>query len=997
MTQSLVKILFFYAACQFAFSSFAIAQKLQSATIKAGKNSPHIAYIHQDTLAIATGSTYRYTVDTPEDGGLVSTGASVTQLLSELSSNDGAVQKYFIADKAGVTKKEGTVITGDHLIVTSANGKLTKSYQIIERRMALTGNLVLQKPAITVDTRNSLTLCYTAGQRSPDATVKIYLPQGVNASMDNTMVNVIGRGDVLLKDILTQSIGRTGTHYSYTKVGDVSLVNAADGGQVITFTHLDLRPANGADLKLTFSNVIIKNVGDYTFKAVYTTSKPEELTSSGRGTDGAVLTVRHTIADFERVVDKGFQYMEIPGTYTTATFKWSTPAVANAQLMQSTDKGKTWKPATARIDFKASTATVSGLAPNLLYTFKLNVKDGVNKGSSNTTFFYAGKMDVKNFGVNADGTEDNTDKINEAIAWLGDLGGGTLLFSKGVYSVRTIHLKSNVYLYIDKDATIQALKGNDAPEATWFCDKKYRSGLSPTDIGPYADPENYMTKQDVGHQYFHNAMFFGERIDNVKIIGNGRITGNGNLVNGDKVMNNTPDNRADKIFALKLCTNIEIGGIARKEDLWYDADKDEPYYMGKGGAKLATDNMLNIDRSGHFVLLATGTDGMNIHDDYMGRQSVSNTRDIFDFMGCNDVTATNIYVKTTSDDIIKLGSDCSLGFTRPAHHYKVRNIIGDTNCNLLQIGSETADDITDVYVDNIYVLGGNKAGFSISANDGAHIKNIQLNSGYTGPLHSRSKMYRCTTPFFISISNRGRVIGADAGKYVFTEDGKKHNELLVKNVNIGQVEDIKLNGVDVYEVYSGSSYNGKRWKAYDGTQRKASPIIAGYKLPDAADVEGGLDFKLPNGKHTGYIKNISFNDVNVLVKGGNTAADTVNTPPELGVGQYNVGDLKVQPSYGLWARHVMGITVTNSTFNYEKRDNRYAMFFDDVIGASLSNIKLVRPQDDHAIIALKNSSGINTKGIVYFNDSWGNEPKQLPDTVNLSGKGVVTISENGKK
>ncbi len=58
----------------------------------------------------------------------------------------------------------------------------------------------------------------------------------------------------------------------------------------------------------------------------------------------------------------------------------------------------------------------------------------------------------------------------------------------------------------------------------------------------------------------------------------------------------------------------------------------------------------------------------------------------------------------------------------PAHNYKVRNIIGDTNCNLFQIGSETADDITNICVINIYVLGSNKAGFSISTNDGGYIK-----------------------------------------------------------------------------------------------------------------------------------------------------------------------------------------------------------------------------------------------------------------------------------
>ena len=308
-------------------------------------------------------------------------------------------------------------------------------------------------------------------------------------------------------------------------------------------------------------------------------------------------------------------------------------------------------------------------------------------------------------------------------------------------------------------------------------------------------------------------------------------------------------------------------------------------------------------------MLATGTDTINVHNTYFGKHNTSTARDIYDFMGCDYVTAFNIYSKVSSDDIIKPGSDCSLGFTRPASNYKVRNIIGDTNCNLFQIGSETADDIMDIHVDNIYILGANKAGFSISTNDGAHIKDIHLNCGHTGTIHSRSKMYRSFAPFFISISNRGRILGAEAGKYAFTDNGEKHNELLVKNVNIGVVENIILNGIDIYEVYGGSSHSGTRWKAYDGTQRRATPIIAGYSLPDNSVVEGGLDFKLPNGKHTGYIKNVVFNDVHVLVKGGNPLTDIEKTPPELGVGQYNVSNLKVQPSYGIWARHIMGLTV----------------------------------------------------------------------------------------
>lgn len=976
------KLLAFTCVALLLLLSQAKAIKRTTVEITIANGATHVVLIKGDTVVVITGSTYLFTVDTPEDKGLISTSTTVNQLTRQITSKDGSLQTYRIITKEGTSKAEGVLTTGDRLVVTSGDKQSEKKYIIKLQPMAIGGNLQLDKQQVTANTNTNLTLYFTAGQRSPDATVSILLPKGINATLDNTTVNVIGRGDVKLKDLSKQSIGRTGSSYSYSKVGSITITPTPEG-QILNFKHLDLRPANGADLKIVISNVNLSVEGKYLFKASYTTSKPEILKSPGIGSEIATLTATRTISDFERVLKKDIQYKESSLTYANATFKWgTTKKTSHIQLMQSLDEGKSWVKASAHIDHKKSTATVSNLVANKLYAFRLLITEGTNKDTSNSAYFYSGKMDIKDFGVAADGKDDNTESINKAIAYLNQIGGGTLLFSQGTYNVRTIHLKSNVYLYISKNAIIKAIKGADAPESTWFSDKKYRSGLSPTDPGPYADPENYMTKQDVGHHYFRNAMFFGERLDNVKIIGNGLITGNGNLVNGDNVMKNAPDNRADKMFTLKLCTNLEIGGIHREEDLWYDAEKDEPYYIGNDGSKIFDHgNMLKIDRAGHFVLLATGTDNINVHNTYFAKDSQSNARDIYDFMGCNNVTATNIYSKVSSDDIIKPGSDCSLGFTRPARNYKVRNIIGDTNCNLFQVGSETADDIKDICVDNIYVLGANKAGFSISTNDGAHITDIHLNCGHTGKLHSRSKMYRTRAPFFISISNRARILGATIGRYVFTENGVTHDELLVKNVNIGKVENIILNGIDISEVYGGSSYGGKngRWKAYDGTQKKATPIIAGYKLPDTDSVKGGLNFKLPNGRHTGYITNIQFNDVHILVKGGNLASDTSNLAPELGVGQYNVANLNVQPSYGLWARHVKGLTVSNSTFNYEARDSRYAIFLDDVLGAKISSIKLVQAKDNSHIIKLKNSSGIAIENTVYYKDLWENSPTKLPN------------------
>jgi len=934
--------------------------RLNETAILPAKNASHIAGIHKDTIIVISGSTYAFTVDTPEDQGLVSTNIGTKGLVAQIRSSDGATQKYQMSNAAGVKKEEGDLLSGDRLTVFSEDGKSLQVYYILLRELAVAGKLQLGTEKMTIHAPQQLSLYFTAGQRSPDATVSITVPAGIRLTMENTTVNVIGRGEVMLKDLSSQSIGKTGANYPYSRVGNIVIEGSPASGQTITFSHLDLRPANGPDLKITIRNVNLSKAGTYYFKARYSTSKPKILESPGTGTEIAVLHAVGFISDFQRIPLQDLYFKEQPKTYTQVNFKWSAPPeTGKTRVLQSMDLGKTWKLSPALVNIKNNTAHISGLIPNQQYRFKLQSGDRQGTLFSNEVRFYTGKTDVRDFGIMTNKQQDHTNEINRAIDSLAENGGGTLHFSKGTYQVRTIHLKSNVYLYIDKDAVIKAIEGTDAPESTWFSDKKYRSGLSPTDTGPYEDPENYLTKQDVGHHYFRNAMFFGERLNNVKIIGRGLITGDGNLATGDKVMNNLPDHRGDKMFSFKLCSNLEIGGIATPEDLWYDPEKDEPYYLGKSGnRRFDTSNMLKIERAGHFVLLATGTDSINVHDTYFAKHQVSNARDIYDFMGCNEVTATNIYSKVSSDDIIKLGSDCSLGFTRPATNYKVRNIIGDTNCNLFQIGSETADDISKVCIDNIYILGANKAGFSISTNDGAIVRDIHLNCGHTGRIHSRSKMFRITAPFFISISNRGRISGAEVGKYSFLENGKIRTELLVKNVNIGRVEKIMLQGIDISEVYGGSSYSGSRWKAYDGTQKRSASIIAGYQLPDSAAVEGGLDFRLPNGLHTGYVQDVVFKDIHILDKGGNPVEDASQIPPELGVGQYNVSNLKTLPAYGLWARHAKGLRLENSSFNYEKTDDRPAVFLEDVKNARFKAIKMLKSKGQAQALIQKNSRDI---------------------------------------
>ena len=68
-----------------------------------------------------------------------------------------------------------------------------------------------------------------------------------------------------------------------------------------------------------------------------------------------------------------------------------------------------------------------------------------------------GTYNVQHFGAVADGTSNDADAINRAIATCNTAGGGTVFVPSGVYAIgNSIHLKSNVTLALDAGATLKA-------------------------------------------------------------------------------------------------------------------------------------------------------------------------------------------------------------------------------------------------------------------------------------------------------------------------------------------------------------------------------------------------------------------------------------------------------------------------------------------------------------------------------------------------------------
>ena len=141
-----------------------------------------------DSLLLFEGTTYRYTVDTPEDSGLVSTLIKVEDLKKQLKEN--GLGRFSLFSSNGREKMHGYPETGDYLLAASPG----KRFAVKVHKGALPPRLCLNREVMTVPGKSSLLVDFYAGQRSPDVTVTFHIPAGIDLTLDNTTVNLIRIG-----------------------------------------------------------------------------------------------------------------------------------------------------------------------------------------------------------------------------------------------------------------------------------------------------------------------------------------------------------------------------------------------------------------------------------------------------------------------------------------------------------------------------------------------------------------------------------------------------------------------------------------------------------------------------------------------------------------------------------------------------------------------------------------------------------------------------------
>jgi polygalacturonase/predicted ester cyclase len=297
----------------------------------------------------------------------------------------------------------------------------------------------------------------------------------------------------------------------------------------------------------------------------------------------------------------------------------------------------------------------------------------------------AAQFDITTFGAKGDGKTQNRDAIDKAIDAAASAGGGTVEFPAGTWVTGSIRLRSNITLHLERGAVIEA-----SSEATAY---------------DAPEPNQWDKFQDFGHSHFHNALIWGDGVENVAITGGGRISG--------AALVRERGATGDKAVALRLARNVTLRDFS-------------------------------ILNGGHFGILATGVDNLVIDN-----LKIDTNRDGIDIDSCRNVRISNSSVNSPNDDAITLKGSHALGEARVSENITITNSmvsgfeIGslldgtykrtvkaapdrDGPTGRIKIGTESEGDFRNIAISNIVF--DTSRGLAFESVDGSHIEDVTVSN-----------------------------------------------------------------------------------------------------------------------------------------------------------------------------------------------------------------------------------------------------------------------------
>jgi polygalacturonase len=341
---------------------------------------------------------------------------------------------------------------------------------------------------------------------------------------------------------------------------------------------------------------------------------------------------------------------------------------------------------------------------------------------------------------------------------------------------------------------------------------------------------------------------------------------------------------AANVNNISICGEGTIDGSGEAE-VFQDGigdSENRPFTLFMVGCKNISVTGISFINSARWVQRYLNCDRVKIHGIFV-YSHVNLNNDGLDIDDCKDVIISDCRIDS-EDDAIVIKSEGDRGCSSIA----VTNCILSSRATSFKLGTGSVGGFRDIVFSNSVVrpseepglihphkARGGLSGIDLISTDGAVMQNIVISGISIDSVES---------PIFIRLANR-------MGKTTSTPSDRK----------AGSISNIQISNVVV---------------------RNAGPIASSISAFPGT-----------------YIENISLRDVFIETRGGGTNKDTSLAVPE-NSDRYPYNRMfKVKlPAYGFYLRHIKNITLDNVRVSAMGKEERMAIVFDDVRGATLSNV-----------------------------------------------------------
>ena len=285
-------------------------------------------------------------------------------------------------------------------------------------------------------------------------------------------------------------------------------------------------------------------------------------------------------------------------------------------------------------------------------------------GLITTLGFTQPTLNILDYGAINDGKTINTQAIQQAIDACSNGGNGTVYFPAGKYLSGTLYLKSNVTLFLDKNAVL----------------------LGSTDLADY--PETIPDYRSYTDNYTTRSLIYAEKQDHIKITGQGTIDGQGQLFPPER----HPYHKRPFMIRMIECEHIVIENVTiQNSPMWVQ------HYLA----------CTHLDITG----ITVKSRGANFNNDGL------------DIDGCHHVRISDCFIDS-EDDAIVLKSTSE----RACENVSISHCTLTTLSNAIKCGTESVGGFKNIRISDCHIYDNFKSGIAMEIVDGGVMDGVLIDN-----------------------------------------------------------------------------------------------------------------------------------------------------------------------------------------------------------------------------------------------------------------------------